>query len=189
LQGLKKQGYVVALTNTTVHMDQKHLPRYLAGKRFDDPELLEHWGEFLRAFLAEYGDCIDFLNLGNEVGSYFGSRSGEWPAYVTFVRKGAEIVHEVRPTIRVGVVLSCNGASAYWRDLEPHCDYLAFTYYAPNSSLTKSPTARSLDPEHLDYFAVALDSMLHLAGTKPVLITEIGCATHESIDSSPELQA
>ncbi len=95
----------------------------------------------------------------------------------------------MRPKIRVGVVFSYNDAATYWRDLEPYCDYLAFTYYAPNSSLTKSPTANSLDPEHPHYFAAALDNMLHLAGTKPVLITEIGCATHESIDSSPELQA
>ena len=189
LQDLKEQGYVVALTNTTVHMDQKHLPKYLEGKRFDDPELLERWEVFLRAFLTEYGDSIDFLNLSNEVGSYFGGHMEEWPEYLAFVRKGAEIVHEVRPEIRVGVVLCCSGAATYWRDLEPHCDYLAFTYYTPNSSLTKSPTAKSLDPEHPDYFAVALEDMLRLAGTKPVLITEIGCATHESIDSSPELQA
>ena len=188
LQGLKEQGYVVALTNTTVHMDQKHLPNYLEGKRFDDPELLERWEAFLRAFLAEYGDSIDLLNLSNEVGSYFGGHRQQWPEYLAFVRKGAEIVHEVRPEIRVGVVLSCHGAATYWPDLKPYCDYLAFTYYAPNSSLTKSPTAQALDPKHPDYFAAALDSMLRLAGTTPLLITEIGCATHPSIDSSPELQ-
>jgi len=189
LQSLKEKGYLVALTNTTVHMDQKHLPKYLKGKRFDDPELLERWEVFLRAFLAEYGDSIDFLNLSNEVGSYFGSHREEWSEYLAFVRLAAKIVDEVRPDIRVSVVLSCNGAASYWRDLEPYCDYLAFTYYTPNSSLTKSPTAKALDPEHPNYFAAALDGMLRLAGPKPVLITEIGCATHESIDSSPELQA
>ena len=88
LQSLKQQGYAVSLTNTTVHMDQKHLPKYLEGKPFDDPELLERWEAFLRAFLAEYGDCIDFLNLSNEVGSYFGGHREEWPAYLTFVQKG-----------------------------------------------------------------------------------------------------
>jgi len=189
LQSLKQQGYVVSLTNTTVHMDQKHLPEYLAGKRFDDAELLERWAEFLRAFLAQYGDHVDFLNLGNEVGSYFGSHRDEWPAYVAFVRKGAEIVHAVRPQIRVGVVLGRSDAASYWPELAPYCDYLAFTYYAPNSALTSSPTANALDPKHPDYFAAALDSMIQLAGQKPVLITEVGCATHESIDSSPELQA
>ncbi|MHB8970153.1 MAG: hypothetical protein ACYC3X_16210 [Pirellulaceae bacterium] len=81
LQSLKQQGYAVSLTNTTVHMDQKHLPKYLEGKRFDDPELLERWGVFLRAFLAEYGDSIDFLNLGNEVGSYFGGHREEWKSH------------------------------------------------------------------------------------------------------------
>ncbi len=189
LQSLKQQGYVISLTNTTVHMDQKHLPKYLEGKSFDDPELLERWEAFLRAFLAQYGDSIDFLNLSNEVDSYFGGHRDEWPKYLAFVRKGAAIIHEARPKIRVGVVLSCNGAATYWPDLEPYCDYLAFTYYTPNSSLGKSPTAQALDPDHPKFFAAALDNMLHLADSKPVLITEIGCATHESIDSSPELQA
>jgi hypothetical protein len=189
LQGLKEQGYRVALTNTSVHMDQKHLPEYLQGKRFDDPELLDRWGDFLRAFLREYGDSIDFLNLGNEVGSYFGGHREEWKGYLAFVRRGAAIVHELRPHIRVGVVLSCHGAAEYWRDLEPYCDYLAFTYYTPNSSLTKAPTANAMNPDHPAYFAATLDGMLQLAEPKPVLITEIGCATHESIDSSPELQA
>ena len=189
LQSLKQHDYVVSLTNTTVHMDHKHLPKYLEGKPFDDPELLERWEAFLRAFLAEYGDSIDFLNLSNEVGSYFGAHREEWPAYLTFVRKGAEVVHEARPEIRVGVALSRNRAAAYWPDLEPYCDYLAFNYYTPNSSLGKSPTAEALDPDDPNYFAVTLEGMLRLAGTKPVLIQEIGCATHESIDSSPELQA
>jgi hypothetical protein len=189
LQSLKQKGYAVSLTNTTVHMDQKHLPEYLNGKRFDDPELLVRWEAFLRAFLAKYGDSIDFLNLSNEVDSYFGGHQREWPEYLAFVRKGAEVVREVRPKIRVSVVLSRNGAATYWRDLEPYCDYLAFTYYAPNSALAKSPTAKALDPDHPNYFAAALDNMLRLAGKKPVLITEIGCATHQSIDSSPKLQA
>ena len=189
LRSLKQKGYAVSLTNTTVHMDQKHIPKYLKGKPFDDPELLVRWEAFLRAFLARYGDSIDFLNLSNEVGSYFGGHKSEWQAYLAFVKKGAEVIREVRPKIRVGVVLSRNGAAAYWRDLEPYCDYLAFTYYTPNSSLSKSPTAKALDPDHPHYFATALDDILRLASAKPVLITEIGCATHESIDSSPELQA
>ncbi len=188
LASLKQQGYVISLTNTTVHMDHKHLPKYLQGKPFDDPQLLERWEAFLRAFLAEYGDSIDYLNLSNEVGSYFGGHREEWPAYLTFVRKGVEVVRKVRPEIRVGVVLGCEGAATYWRDLEPYCDYLAFTYYTPNSSLAKSPTAKALDPNHPNYFPAVLESTLRLAGTKPVLITEIGCATHKSIDSSPEIQ-
>jgi hypothetical protein len=189
LQSLRHKGYAVSLTNTTVHMDQKHLPDYLKGKRFDDPALLLRWEAFLTSFLVRYGDCIDFLNLSNEVGSYFGSRRDEWAEYLAFVRTGAEVVRQVRPGIRLGVVLSCSDAATYWRDLEPYCDYLAFTYYTPNSALAKSPTAKALDPDHPNYFPAALDRMLLLAGDKPVLITEIGCATHESIDSSPQLQA
>ena len=185
---LKAKGYSVSLTNTTVHMDQKHVPKYLAGKRLNDPEFLDRWEAFLRAFLAQYGDVVDYLNLGNEVGSYFGGHMDEWPDFVEFVKRARKVVREVKPSIEIGVVLASNDSAAFWPDIEPFCDYSATTYYTPCSAFSKSPTSEALEPSHAKYFAKSLDGAIRNAGGKPLLITEIGCATHEQIDSSPELQ-
>jgi hypothetical protein len=188
LRALKKKGYRVALTNTTVHMDQKHLPKYLEGKRFNDPDFLNRWEAFLTAFLTRYGDVVDFLNLGNEVESYFGGHMEEWPDYVEFIRRAREVVRKMGSDVQLGVVFADLDSAALWRDVESYCDYLANNYYTPCSAFLKSPTANALDVNHANYFAKSLNKTLRLAGDKPVLITEVGCATHESIDSSPELQ-
>ena len=188
LRELKQAGYAVSITLTNVHMDQKHLPAYLKGKRFDDPVLLKRWETYLRIFLTLNGDAIDFLNIGNEVNNYFGKHPKEWPAYVTFLRRGVRVAKQLKPHVRVGVVLVHDRRAEYWKAIEPLCDHLAITYYTPCSLFSTSPTRNALDPQHAVYFAHTLDRALALAGTKKVLITEVGCATHPSLDSSPELQ-
>jgi hypothetical protein len=189
LVALKRRHYTISITCTVVHMERKYLPPYLDGRRFNDDYLLERWETYLRAFLARYGSEIDFLNIGNEVNAYFGSHRNEWKDYVAFVKRGSEVIRESTPAIRIGVVLEAGNLEPYWHDVEPFCDYLAVTYYTPCSAFTKSPTAEALDPDSDQYFQKALNEVIRSAGNKQVLITEIGCATHEAVDSSPELQA
>ncbi len=66
LQSLKQHDYVVSLTNTTVHMDHKHLPKYLEGKPFDDPELLGQGFDWVFAERPELlgGVCAGFFTGG-----------------------------------------------------------------------------------------------------------------------------
>ena len=188
---LKGRGYKVVIADTTVHMDQKHLPTHLDGKRFNDPAVLDSWGRYLEQLLTHCGDQIDFLSIGNEVDLYFGNKPDEWNDYVEFFERGAETVRRVRPAIKIGVILKPEERSLakYWKGVEPFCDYLAVTYYTPNSMFEKSPTAEGLEPDNPRYFATELDRAIRFSGGKPVLITEIGSATDPAIDSSPELQA
>jgi len=186
---LKQQGYKVSITFTNVHMDQKHLPAYLKGKRFNDPYFLERWEEYLEAFLPRYGNYIDFLNIGNEVNNYFGKHYNEWKDYVEFFKRGSEVIRRLKPQINVGIVLVEERREHFWKAVEPYCDHLAITYYTPCSMFGKSPTAEALDKKSSKYFARLLDEAIRIAGKKKLLITEIGCATHPALDSSPELQA
>ena len=189
LRELKEQGYKVSITFTNVHMDQKHLPAYLEGKRFNDPYMLQRWERYLEAFLPRYGDYIDFLNIGNEVNNYFGKHYEEWKDYVEFFKRGSEVIRKLKPGMKIGIVLVEGRRGHFWRAVEPYCDHLAITYYAPCSMFGKSPTAEALDKNGSKYFAKILDEAIRIAGKKKVLITEIGCATHPALDSSPELQA
>jgi hypothetical protein len=188
LKELKKLGYKVSITFTNVHMDQKHLPAYLKDKRFNDPYFLERWEKYLEAFLPRYGDSIDFLNIGNEVNNYFGKHYKEWNDYVEFFKRGSEVIRKMKPGIKIGIVLVEGRRQHFWKAVEPHCDHLAITYYTPCSMFGKSPTAEALDKKSSKYFAGALDEAIRVAGEKKLLITEVGCATHPALDSSPELQ-
>lgn len=189
LRELKQRGYQVSITFTNVHMDQKHLPDYLKGRRFNDPYLLQRWREYLQAFLSRYGSHIDYLNIGNEVNNYFGKHHDEWADYLEFLRLASDVIRRLEPRIKVGVVLVEARREWFWNQIAPYCDHLAITYYTPCSAFGKSPTAEALDRNHDRYFARTLNEALRIAGDKDVLITEIGCATHPDIDSSPELQA
>ena len=188
LKEMKEWGYKVSITFTNVHMDQKHLPEYLKGKRFNDPYFLERWRKYLEAFLPRYGDYIDYLNIGNEVNNYFGKHYSEWADYLEFFGHGEKVIRRLKPKIKVGIVLVESGREPFWKQVEPYCDHMAITYYTPCSAFGKSPTAEALDKNHYKYFGRTLNEALRVAGGKKILITEIGCATHPDIDSSPELQ-
>ena len=189
LKEVKGQGYQVSITFTNVHMDQKHLPDYLKTKSFNDPYLLERWQKYLESFLSRYGEYIDYLNIGNEVNNYFGKHYDEWADYLEFLRRAENVIHNLKPKIKVGIVLVESRRESFWKQAEPYCDYLAITYYTPCSAFEKSPTAEALDKNHYKYFGRTLDEAVRVAGDKEILITEIGCATHPDIDSSPQLQA
>ncbi len=188
LKEVKGWGYKVSITFTNVHMDQKHLPDYLKGRRFNDPYFLERWHKYLEGFLSRYGDYIDYLNIGNEVNNYFGKHYDEWADYLEFFRRAENVIHRLKPKIKVGIVLVESRRESFWKQVEPYCDYLAITYYTPCSAFGKSPTAEALDRNHYKYFGRTLDEAVRIAGGKEILITEIGCATHPNIDSSPQLQ-
>lgn len=188
LKEVREWGYKVSITFTNVHMDQKHLPEYLKGKRFNDPYFLERWQKYLEVFLSRYGDYIDYLNIGNEVNNYFGKHYNEWGDYLEFFRQGEKVIRRMKPKIKVGIVLVESQRESYWKQVEPYCDHMAITYYTPCSAFGKSPTAEALDKNHYKYFGRTLNESLRVAGGKKILITEIGCATHPDIDSSPELQ-
>lgn len=189
LKELKQRGYKVSLTFTNVHMDQKHLPAYLKGKRFNDPYMMERWEKYLEAFLPRYGDYIDFLNIGNEVNNYFGGHYNEWKDYIHFFERGSEVIGRLKQRIKIGIVLVEGRREHFWKAVEPYCDHLTITYYTPCSAFGKSPTTEALDKNSSKYFAKTLDDAVRIAGKKKLLITEIGCATHPALDSSPELQA
>jgi len=190
LRRLKEKGYTVALTDTTVHMTEKHLPARFAGRRLNEPEVLAAFDEHLRELLSLYGPYIDYFHIGNEIDIYYGMHPEEWPEYETFFKRGAEVVRAYDPRIKIGVVVMTKTAEEkYWKTLEPYCDFLSVTYYVPCSMSEPAPAAEGLKPDNPRYFATEFARAFERAGNKPVLIIEVGCATHPKVDSTPELQA
>ena len=190
LRKLKAAGYTIAITLNNVDDDKKHMPRYLLDRAFDDPKVLQRWGEFLKAFLGRYGQWIDFLNVGDEVNKYFGGHEKEWRGFVTFVAAGAYVIRKEWPKVSLGVVLNDQDEPAkFWRDLAPSCMHYAMTYTAPCSVVNRNPTANALNPRHPKYFATVLEGAMRLAGNRRLLLTEVACPTHGSVESSPAVQA
>ena len=189
LRELKSRGFTVSVDYTNVFMDHKHLPGYLEGKSLDDAYLLDRWEAHLEAFLERYGESIDLLSFGLEVDTYFAKHPNEWKAFLVYFRRGVAVARRLRPKIRLSVTLQSGGLDRFWKDLSADCDFLSTTYYAPCSAFGKSPTSEALEPSHPRYFRLTLDRILQVAGKKKVLLREVGCPSHEAVDSSPEIQA
>jgi hypothetical protein len=190
LKALKQKGYAVCITLKNIDDDKKLMPLYLAGRPLDDPVVLARWAAFLKAFLARYGDSLDYLNFGHKVNGYFVKHDGEWAAFVRFVAAGAQVVRKERPRLSFGVVLKDGDDPAkYWRDLAPSCTHLALAYTAPCSIFKKQPTSQALDPRQGIFFARTIEALMRQAGGRKLLLTEVGCPSHTSVDSSPEVQA
>jgi hypothetical protein len=190
LKKLKGQGCTLSVTLTVVDDDKKRMPFYLEGRPFDEPRVLTRWAAFLKAFLQRYGDSIDYLNFGQKVNGYFVKHDTEWPAFVRFVAAGAAVVRKEKSKTSVGVVLKDSDDPAkFWRDVAPGCGHLALAYIAPCSAFTKQPTSQALDPKQGLYFGRVFESLMRQAGGKKLLLTEVGCPSHPSLDSSPEIQA
>lgn len=185
----RKLGFKVQLVESTVHMDHKHLPQVVGSRRFNDRELLKRWEAYLTAFFDRYGSLIDYFSIGNEVSSYFCNNKDEWKDYLVFFRHGAELIRKLKPVVKIGIVHAQDTSECYWEDLKPYCDYFGFNYYVPNATNFSDSTADALQPDHPMYFEKVFERAFGLAAGKPLLISEVGCATHPSIKSSPEVQA
>ncbi len=190
LAGLKEAGYTVAVTFDNVKDDRINMPRYLKGRPLADPAVLDRWAAYLEAFLGRYGEQVDFVNLGYKVNAYFDKHPKEWPAFVRFVRRGAQAVRKAAPTVSVGVALEDdNDPARYWKDLAPACSHLGFVYTVPASIIEPDPPARALDARSAKFFGRTLEAAVRMAAGRKVLLLDVACPTHPSIDASPALQA
>ena len=188
LKGLKQNGIASYVMIANVHMESLEMPEYLDGKPFDDPYVLERWELYLKRLLERYGRWIDYISIGNEVDWYFSQHEQQFPSFVTFLARGAEVIRREAPHIAVGAALQSGGLDRWWPALEPHLDYLGATYYAPVNMFGITGN-HPLDEENSQYFTKALDRVLQAAGDKKVILTELGCATAPETNSSPEAQA
>jgi len=188
LRELKRRGFTAYVMLANVHMEGLQMPEYLAGRPFDDPYVIERWELYLTKFLDRYGRWIDYISIGNELDAYFSKHEEQFPGFVEFVARGAEVIRREAPHIQVGSVLTSSGFESWWPQLAPHLDFLGATYYAPVNMFGGSKK-RPLDESHPDYFSKALSRVLKAAGEKKVLLAELGCATAPEVNSSPEAQA
>lgn len=188
LRGLKEHGLATHVMIANVHKESLQMPRYLEGKPFDDPYVLERWEIYLTGLLERYGESIDYISIGNELDRYFSQNGHQFPGFVKFLAKGAEVIRREAPQIEVGATLQVGNVDRWWPQLEPYLDYLGATYQAPPDMFGKSDI-RPLDEASPAYFTKALARVLQAAGGKRVIFTRLGCATASEECSSPEAQA
>ena len=175
--------FEVLLGIQTINTNRRELPADLAALPFDDPLVISRFNQMLDALIPVLGTQGRYVSIGNEVDVYLITHSAEWTAYKSFVDAGAAHVRALNPQLRVGSTMTFNGASANAQQattLNANNDVYIFTYYPLNPDFTpRAPSTAAPD----------FVRMHELAGSKPIVLQEVGYPTSTVLGSSETAQA
>lgn len=178
----RSRGLTVFLGIQPINTVKREVPADLATVAWDDPRMMRRFDRLLDALAPILGE-VTYLSVGNEVAGFLG-RAAQWPAYTTFMSQVVASAHRRVPSIKVGATLEYVDAATqttYTRALIAVSDVAIFTLYPFNlASFNVAPPTIS---------NVLFDNMLTLAGTKPVVLQELGYPASPLNQSSETQQA
>ena len=176
-------NFEVLLGIQTINTNRRELPADLATLAFDDPRVIARFNQMLNALVPLLGTQGRYVSIGNEVDVYLVAHPGEWTAYKSFVDAGAAQVRALNPQLRVGTTTTLDGASANAQQagfLNANADVYIFTYYPLNPDFSpRAPSTPGPD----------FTRMRQLAGSKPIVLQEVGYPTSAVLGSSETAQA
>jgi hypothetical protein len=126
---------------------------------------------------------VRWLAIGNEVDSYFKSRGREIEPYARMLDGVRSTITSGFPDAQFTVNFTRDAASDLdrkYRPLSDRGDFVSFTYYPLNFNFTmKAPSSADGD----------IKAMVDAAGSRQMLLQEVGYASSERLKSSEEKQA
>jgi len=183
LNGLPTLGFRIAYTIKTLDTNTKAFPADLQDKPFDSPEVRHRFDALIDHLAPKLTDAVINVNLGNEADGYLSTHRDELEGYAGFVEEGRAHLHAIKPDIPVGVTTMFNGLkdnSGIIQRLNRVMDVVTMTYYP----LTVDFYVRPVTDVPADF-----DAMVAAAGSKPLLLQEVGYPADPSLGSSEEKQA
>ena len=177
-------GLTIYLGIQVINTVPKETPSDLLGVAWNDPLMKSRFHALLDAIRPLLTSHVQYISIGNEVDVYLTAHPTEWAQYQNFYEDALNYVHQTMPGIQVGVTTTFTGASEAAQSnaaqMNTTSDVWIFTYYplGPNF-VPKGPQSP------LNDFA----TMLTLAGSRPVVLQEIGYPTSPALSSSEADQA
>jgi hypothetical protein len=178
------KGLRIYLGILVINSVPKEVPPDLINVSWDDPAMKSRFHALLDAIKPLLTTYVAYMSIGNEVDLYMKAHPTEWLAYQSFYEDGLAYIHQTMPGIRVGVTTTFAGAStsaqANVAALNSMSDVWIFTYY---------PTGAGFVPNSPQSPLSDFPTMLTLAGTKDVVLQEVGYPSSTVISSSEANQA
>jgi hypothetical protein len=175
--------YTTLLGIQVLNTTDRETPADLLDVSFDDPRMLERFIALFDAMLPYLNENVRYLSIGNEVDIYLAANPEEWATYQTFYHDAAAYVHEVAPSLQVGVTVTYPSIFQHPDEvaqLNEVSDVIIITYYPSAPAFTfNNPAAPLEDFPH----------MVEFAGGRPVVLQEVGFASSELLGSSEAAQA
>jgi len=171
-----------------INTNQREMPAEFASSAFDDTTVITRFNLLLDRVIRPNIGKIKYLSIGNEVDAYLRAHPTEWAKYKVFYDAAVEHAHSLDPAILVGVTATAEGALALsvrdLQNLNEHSDVIILTYYPIDFAGDGAVTVRTPQSPATDFPA-----MLHFAGTRPLVLQEVGYPASPLNHSSEAMQS
>jgi len=171
-----------------INTNQREMPAEFSNSAFDNATVMTRFNLLLDRVITPNIGKIKYLSIGNEVDAYLRAHPAEWAKYKTFYDAAVEHAHSLDPDILVGVTATAEGAltlsTSPLQDLNEHSDVIILTYYPIDFSGDGTVTVRTPQSPATDF-----PDMLNFAGTRPLVLQEVGYPASPLNNSSEAMQS
>lgn len=179
----EQHGFALLIGIQVINTTNREVPADLAGIQFNAAAMATRFKAMLAQMIPLFEGRVRYLSIGNEVDVYLSANPSEWTPYKTFYDDVAAYARTLDPNLRIGVTATADGAlggnAALITSLNATSDVFIATYYPLTPTFAvRTPSAPMSD------FPVLLTA----AGTKPIILQEVGYPSAATLGSSQELQ-
>ena len=179
----KLLGGDVVVCIKVIDTTNKTVPIAYMLRPFDDPEVTNHWEEVLQKVVPMLPKNTKAIAFGNEVDVYLNNHPTEVGPFLNLVKGARTFLRGAGLKIPIGVTTSFDGLQRHpelVKQIQSNFDITMMTYYPLSANFQVLP---------LGDVGRHFDSMLAVAGSKPLYLTEIGCPASEGTKSCEDMQA
>ncbi|MFG0291283.1 MAG: hypothetical protein ACF8CQ_24175 [Rhodopirellula sp. JB044] len=175
----------IVLSLNPIDTSALRLPAHLAGKAFDDAEVVSAFMKVVDFTIAGLPDAkIVAISIGNEVDGNLANDGERWAQYTRFFAEVREHIRTKLPGVPVGVKTTYSAIMGSQRhligNLNSSADAVMVTYYPLDAEFNVRPPSL-VDDE--------IGKLVSLAAGKPVHLLETGYPSGAANGSSEALQA
>ena len=166
-----------------IDTSNKCVPIALANVGFGEQRMLDEWEAMLQKIIPLLPKNIKAISFGNEVDVYLGNHPNEVAGYLSMVKSARTLFRGAGIKAPIGVITTFDGLlrrPELVKKIQSNFDVTMMTYYPLGQTFEVLPMSSVGD-----HFIAMLD----VAGSKPLVLTEIGCPTGEANKSSEDIQA
>jgi hypothetical protein len=135
LSKIRKHGMTYLPVFEIIHTTMLgEYPEGISFTRFDDPDFVDAFKAFVKAFIDHIGDNAEYFIVGNEVDWYLHEHPDLKNSFKNFYSAVVSEVHLINPNIKVGVIGAYHlarktGEMEFLRELGKEGDLLVLTVY------------------------------------------------------------
>lgn len=174
----------VLLGMQIINTVKREVPKNLRKKSWDDPAMIGAFRDYINWLAPQIAGQVDMISIANETDVYFKDHPDELGAFLSFQKQALAHIRAVLPGVKAGVTVTFegleNGRQAMLESLLRDSDMVIMTYYPFGTD----GRFRSADAPLTDF-----PRMVEFAGTKKLILQEVGYPTAASVGGSEDVQA